>query len=98
MKSNSRGCTAETLRHEIAQVMGVEPANVVNSRQSPWASLRFSGTRHEFLVRGEAPVGDDAAYLIEAHEFSLDGEIVADASLTVNADGYRVEALTVDAR
>lgn len=86
-----------SLRDQIARLIGVAPEQMTRSRCRPWSSLRFSGTRHEYMFASENPLDASAAHRIKAHEFALDGEIVADASLAMADGGCRVEALTVEA-
>lgn len=87
-----------SLRDQIARLIGIAPDRVTRSRQRPWSSVRFSGTRHEFFLASDRPIDARLAHLLKAHEFALDGEIVADASLAAEGGGYRVEALTVEAQ
>lgn len=87
-----------SLRDQIARLIGIAPERMMRSRCRPWSSLSFAGTRHEYVFACESPIDDGAPGRIKAHEFALDGEIVADASLAFDGRGYRVEALTVEAQ
>ena len=75
----------------------------VHSRE--WASITFSGARHEItlrLVGAEADAAADAfAASLDAAEFRLRGHILADIALVAReatGDGVRLslEALTVE--
>jgi len=60
-------------------------AHVRSHRETPWASITFSGTRHEVSLEFTGEQETDAAErLIEAlpeHEFALPGQLVADAAV-----------------
>ena len=70
-----------------------------------WASVTFTGARHEIAFRIEGAGAEAAAerFLssLEAREFDLRGHIVADISLTARETGagevrIRLEVLTVE--
>jgi hypothetical protein len=68
----------------------------------PWASVTFSGERHEFVLR--LPLAAASAFLdgLEAREFALRDHILADIALVAaerDDVGARLtlEALTVEA-
>jgi hypothetical protein len=84
----------------------LRPARLHSAKETPWASITFSGARHHYvfdLDGSEAgPRGTDFAAMGLCEEFSLRGHVVADLSVTANApqkEGARitVEALTVEA-
>lgn len=72
-----------------------------------WASVTFSGARHELAFRLEGPGAEDAAarFLadLDAAEFELGGHILADIALVSEERRpawarIRLEALTVEDR
>lgn len=65
---------------------------VLASRSEPWASVTFTGARHELTCAS----GVDLAG-IEDEEFSLPGHIVADVRATRAGPHVMIEALTIEA-
>lgn len=85
----------------------VDPAGFVleEIRTRNWASVTFSGARHElsFRLDGEGAESEAAAFLsgLDAAEFDLRGHILADISLVSEerrpgCARIRLEALTVE--
>ncbi|RVQ65544.1 hypothetical protein EKN06_13265 [Croceicoccus ponticola] len=58
---------------------------VVIHRETPWASITFSGTRHTLSLSFSGSTAVEAAELMIAelpdHEFSFPGQLVADAQV-----------------
>jgi hypothetical protein len=82
----------------LADLSGGE---VIESRQTPWASATFSGARHHFvlLVPGKAEPAGLAR--LDQREFDLPGHLVADILLSERVDEAEasriaIEALTVE--
>lgn len=71
----------EALR-ELAQGKGT----VVRHSERSWASITFAGTRHqvEMLFEGEdlVEVGECFIAFLPEHEFTIPGQLVADAAIT----------------
>lgn len=65
---------------------------VLASRSEPWASVTFTGTRHELTCEG----GPDLTGIEEA-ELALPGHIVADVQVTRSGRRISIEALTIEA-
>jgi hypothetical protein len=67
----------------------LEPAILVFSNRTPWASVTFTGYREVMglLIKGEAAERRVAQFadLYSAHEFDMTGQIVADIAITRNA-------------
>jgi hypothetical protein len=61
-------------------------AAVLSHEEKPWASITFSGTRHEVVLEfkgTEAVVaGEDLMEHLPDHEFAIPGQLVADAAIT----------------
>ena len=82
----------------LADLSGGE---VIESRQTPWASATFSGARHHYVLL--VPENSESARLaqLDQCEFDLPGHVLADivlAGRVEQADASRVaiEALTVE--
>lgn len=60
-------------------------AEFVSQTEKAWASITFSGTRHEveMLFTGAAAVeaGESFVEALPEHEFSIPGQLVADATV-----------------
>jgi hypothetical protein len=67
----------------------LEPATLVFSNRTPWASVTFTGYREVMglSIKGEAAERRVAQFadLYSAHEFDMTGQIVADIIITRNA-------------
>lgn len=61
-------------------------AELVAHEERPWASATFNGTRHTVTLHfvGDAAVadGEDFIAALPEHEFTLPGQLVADAAVT----------------
>lgn len=84
------------LGNALANNFGVQ---IVESRQTPWASATFSGARHRFLVR--VPDCADLRPNLDEGEFELPGHILADIVLRepeahTDTGLFTIEALTVE--
>ncbi len=93
-----------TLMAQIIAKLSPARVTVVESHAKPWASVTFSGERHEFtlLVEGENALGCATRLqrTITCDEFAIRGQLVADIlvnNLNTDAEGVRldIEALTV---
>ena len=74
---------------------------LVESRQTSWASATFSGARHHYVfhLRDEAPT--DVLGTLDEREFTLPGHVLADIAISdfsTHCDHHRVtiDALTVE--
>lgn len=89
---------AERLLRALRELSGSHGV-VISHRETPWASITFSGARHTFLLRFDAPeavaAGEDFIAALPEHEFRLPGHIVADASVT-RADHTLLPAPVLD--
>jgi hypothetical protein len=81
----ARRTTADRVRTALMQLTGGS-GTVLAHEEKAWASITFSGTRHEVVLEfcgAEAVAGGEE--LIERlpdHEFTLPGQLVADATIT----------------
>jgi hypothetical protein len=80
----ARKTTADRLREALFKLSG-QCAKCVKHEESAWSSITFSGTRHEvtLVFEGAAQVanGEEFMELLPEHEFSLPGQLVADATI-----------------
>jgi len=72
---------------------------VIESRQTPWASATFSGARHSYLLR--LPIHANLDTNLNERDFELPGHILADITfndveMSADAHVFAVEALTVE--
>ncbi|MBB3860579.1 hypothetical protein GGQ88_001845 [Novosphingobium hassiacum] len=74
----------ERLLREVRELAG-PLVELIEHRESPWASITFSGARHAIVMRfsGSDAVSDGERLiaLLPDHEFRLRGKLVADASV-----------------
>ena len=60
-------------------------AQIVSHLEKPWASITFAGTRHtlSLVFEGHDAVaaGEDFIAILPEHEFTIPGQLVADASI-----------------
>lgn len=93
------------LRRALAHRLGADGTRFGTCCTRPWASVTFSGARHEFdlyLDTGTALARAQALHDNARHaEFDLPGHIVADFNVSLSASAHgqmlHVEALTVEA-
>ncbi len=75
----------DRLIREVRELAGPS-SEVVAHRESPWASITFSGARHVVVLRfaGSEAVSDGERLIavLPDYEFRLRGKLVADASVT----------------
>ena len=61
-------------------------ASVLSHNETPWASITFSGTRHtivlDFKGAQAVEVGEEFVADLPEHEFSIPGQLVAEATVT----------------
>ncbi len=108
--STASSSTARKLIRTVLPLFG-GGAELIEAREREWASATFCGARHVLvlrsrLARADAPAPAALALLPE-HQFSLEGEIVADCAVTrvqrtTDADGQSwltatIELLTIAA-
>lgn len=82
-----RGCRRPwlALLSAVMRLAGAE-ANLLRHAERPWASVTFSGTRHTIALSfsGAAAIADGEAFIavLPEHEFTIPGQLVADATVT----------------
>ncbi len=71
----------------VAAVMRLagDRAELIRHGETPWASITFSGSRHQIALafRGADAVAAGEAFIAELpeHEFEIPGQLVADATV-----------------
>ena len=105
MSAPLNDATTALLRAVRAMLESAARFVVEEVRSRSWASVTFSGARHELAFRLEGDGAEDAAARfvagLEAAEFPLRGHIVADIALVreerrAGCARLRIEALTVE--
>ena len=81
----ARRTTADRVRTALMQLTGGN-GTVLAHEEKAWASITFAGTRHEVVLEFcgmDAVVGgEDLIERLPDHEFSIPGQLVADATIT----------------
>ena len=71
---------------EALRVLSGGHARIARQSEANWASITFAGTRHSFelVFEGEAAIemGEDFIAELPEHEFTIPGQLVADAEVT----------------
>lgn len=59
---------------------------ILSHRETPWASITFSGTRHELVFEftgiAAGKAGERFIAALPDHEFAIPGQLVADATIS----------------
>jgi|GEM_PF-141935 len=80
----ARRTTADRLREALMKISG-QCATCVKHEEKAWSSITFSGTRHEVTLRFEGAEavahGEELIECLPDHEFTLPGQLVADATI-----------------
>ncbi len=80
-----RRTTADRVRAALAGLAGGH-GTVLAHEEKAWASITFSGTRHEVVLEFCGPEavagGEELIERLPDHEFALPGQLVADAAIT----------------
>ena len=79
-----RRSPSERLRMAL-QVLAGYQGQITAHRQQAWASITFSGARHTLILQfhgaGSIPAGETFIAALPDHEFSIPGQIVAEATI-----------------
>lgn len=92
---------ADRLRDAV-QAIADGRGTVVSHTERAWVSITFAGTRHELVMRfegiEEVEAGEQLIERLPEHEFSIPGQLCADATVTSVEHMFGpVETLTVTA-
>lgn len=81
----ARRTTGDRLREVLIKLSG-QCATCVKHEEKAWSSITFSGTRHEITLRFEGAEavahGEELIECLPEHEFTIPGQLVADATIT----------------
>jgi hypothetical protein len=81
----ARRTTADRVRTALTALAGGTGA-ILSHDEKAWASITFSGTRHqvvlEFCGAESVAGGEELIERLPDHEFTLPGQLVADATIT----------------
>jgi hypothetical protein len=81
----ARRTTADRVRTALMQLTGGH-GTILGHDEKAWASITFAGTRHELVLEfcGADTVvgGEELIERLPDHEFTLPGQLVADATIT----------------
>ena len=71
---------------EALMALAESQASLLSHNQKPWASITFTGSRHEVMLDFEGPeavaAGERFIAALPDHEFSILGQLVADATVS----------------
>ena len=71
---------------EALMALAQAQASLLSHNQKPWASVTFTGSRHEVMFDFEGPnavaAGERFIAALPDHEFAIAGQLVADASVS----------------
>ena len=89
-----RRTLSDRVREAVLTLAGGQ-AQLLTHAEKPWASITFSGTRHELVLTFDGiaacKVGEEFVAALPEHEFSLPGQLVADATITSVESNYTPE-------
>jgi hypothetical protein len=81
----TRRTLADRVRAALKALAGGH-GTVLSHDEKAWASITFSGTRHEVVMEFCGPeavaAGEELIERLPEHEFTLPGQLVADATIT----------------
>lgn len=97
----SRKTIADRAREAVLAICG-GMGTLLSHEERAWASITFSGTRHELVLRfagiEQVEAGELLIEQLPDHEFRIPGQLVADACVTkVDHHFGQTETLTVTA-
>lgn len=81
-KFTARRTPGDRLRDALIE-LAADNATVLTHEETPWASVTFSGSRHELTLDFDGPEavlsGELFSAVLPDHEFAIPGQLVADA-------------------
>lgn len=84
MPQRARRTTGDRLCEALLTLSEAQ-ASLLSHKQTPWASITFSGSRHEFAFQFDGPdavaAGERFIAALPDHEFTIPGQLVADAAI-----------------
>lgn len=105
-KSPAKAVNARTRRlgtgGQLARALhelGEERGRILSHDEKPWASITFAGARHRYVMEfcGDEAVAAGECFIafLPDHEFSISGQLVADAAVTAAEHTLDPQVLTV---
>lgn len=80
-----RRCLGDRVRAALGK-LAAGRGTVLSHEEKAWASITFSGSRHELVMQftgiDEVVAGEDLIDRLPDHEFAIPGHLVADAAVT----------------
>lgn len=71
---------------EAVLMLAEAQARLLSHEETPWASITFSGSRHEMMLDFEGPdavaAGERLIAALPDHEFTIPGHLMADATVS----------------
>lgn len=71
---------------EAVLMLAEAQAHLLSHEETPWASITFSGSRHEIMLDFAGPdavaAGERFIAALPDHEFAIPGQLVADATIS----------------
>lgn len=91
--------TSNALRHQLHALTSGKGEMLFHAERA-WASATFKGTRHtlNYVFEGAAAVEGGAALIdvLSEHEFTIPGQLVADAAVTESLRSFNPPRLAVE--
>jgi hypothetical protein len=83
--ARSRRTLADRVRAALL-TLAAGKATILSHEEKAWASITFSGTRHEVVLEfsgiDAVMAGENVIERLPDHEFTIPGQLVADAAIT----------------
>lgn len=80
-----RRTTSDRVQEALLMLAEAQGA-ILSHRETPWASITFSGTRYELMFDFSGPeavaAGERFIAALPDHEFTIPGQLVADATVS----------------
>lgn len=81
----TRRTTGDRVREAVLMLAEAQ-ASLLAHEETPWASITFSGSRHELMLDFDGPdavaAGERLVAALPDHEFAIPGQLVADATVS----------------
>lgn len=89
-----RRTTADRVR-EALLILAEGKANLLTHDEKPWASITFTGARHQLMLDFDGieacKAGERFIAALPDHEFAIPGQLVADAAIAEVESSYTPE-------
>ncbi len=89
-----RRTTSDRVREALLKLAGGR-GNLLTHEEKPWASITFSGSRHELAIEFDGiaacKVGEEFIAALPEHEFHIPSQLIADATISSVESNYTPE-------